>query len=280
MAGSDYDRFAAADGTSIAYWITGAGSPVILLHGYPVTSTTNFATHYDSNASAELTPSAGPTLESALVAAGFQVVRFDRRGCGRSDRPHGPERYSMAIFADDVRALVSHLGIGQAALVGYSFGAWICCYLLGDPWVTKVALTGVASSCVEGEYPELGQGLATLATCFRDNRWGDYPDYGLAKTWAELDDCGADFIALGAHALGNRAVPKDLLSSVPASLPLLVLNGGADDGADDAWDMSRLVPGARRVIAGSCHHGTAPGDPAFQAELVQFLSQDVPDHRL
>jgi pimeloyl-ACP methyl ester carboxylesterase len=126
MAESDHDRFTAADGTSIAYWVTGAGTPVILLHGYPVTSATNFATHYASTTSAELIPSAGPTIESALVAAGVLAVRFDRRGCGRSDRPHSPERYRMAIFADDVRSLVSHLGIGRAALVGYSFGAWIC----------------------------------------------------------------------------------------------------------------------------------------------------------
>jgi len=48
------------------------------------------------------------------------------------------------------------------------------------------------------------------------------------------------------------------------------LNGGSDDGADDDQDLSRFIPGARRAVAGTGHHGNAPSDPLFQAELIRF----------
>ena len=70
-------------------------------------------------------------------------------------------------------------------------------------------------------------------------------------------------------ALGLRPIPAAVLSS--ASVPVMVLNGGADDGATDELDFARFLPGARRVVAGQGHHGNAPSDPLFHAELVRFV---------
>ena len=70
MGQPGYDRFSAHDGTSLAYRVNGQGIPVVLLHGYTLTSTTNFATHYRDRGSGQLVAAAGPTIESALSARG------------------------------------------------------------------------------------------------------------------------------------------------------------------------------------------------------------------
>jgi len=66
-----------------------------------------------------------------------------------------------------------------------------------------------------------------------------------------------------------RGIPKAILSA--ATMPVLVLNGGADDGATDEYDLTPFVPGARRAVTGDANHQTAPSDPLFHRELATFL---------
>ena len=118
------------------------------------------------------------------------MVMLDLRGHGHSGRPHDPGAYGLEIFAEGVRSLVAHLGLGRAALVGYSMGAWICCHLLGDPWVSKAALCGADSFLLEGEWPEFGESMAALSRCFLQGSWDDHPDFAIHRDWASLDSCG------------------------------------------------------------------------------------------
>ncbi len=62
-------------------------------------------------------------LARALAAEGLHVVTVDLLGHGRSDRPEDPLVYSMSAFADQVIALLDHLGADQAVLGGTSLGA-------------------------------------------------------------------------------------------------------------------------------------------------------------
>ncbi|HET7689729.1 MAG TPA: alpha/beta hydrolase [Nocardioidaceae bacterium] len=62
-------------------------------------------------------------LARVLAADGAHVVALDLLGHGRSDRPVDPRRYSMAEFADQVLALLDHLGAEQAVVGGTSMGA-------------------------------------------------------------------------------------------------------------------------------------------------------------
>jgi len=205
-----------------------------------------------------------------LVDSGCEVALLDLRGHGYSDKPHDPKLYSIAAFANDARSLVDHLGWPEAAVVGYSFGARIAERVLSDPWVSRAALCGVGSFQVEGQYPDFATEWAIASKCFLENSWDEHPDYTVLRTWAELSD--SDFVSLGlvaANAL--RAVPAAVLDA--CSIPVLVLNGGSDTGAADAGDLTPFIPGARRAVAGQCHHGTAPSDPLFQAELIAFLHE-------
>ena len=259
-----YDHFTTHDGLAIAYRVNGHGRPVVLIHGYIGTSTA-YATHYAYDGSGQLEATVGPTVESALLDAGFQVVMYDLRGHGQSAKPHDPGCYSMDAHAADVQALADYLSLDRPAVVGYSLGSMIAGRLLGMPWVSAAALCGAGSRMVEGE--EDLAGWADLARCFSEGCWGDYPDLEGYRSLAEL--FGADFIALGAVARGVRGIPKAILSA--ATMPVLVLNGGADRGATDEYDLTPFVSGARRAVAGDGDHLTAPSDPLFHSELASFL---------
>jgi pimeloyl-ACP methyl ester carboxylesterase len=205
-------------------------------------------------------------VESALLDAGFQVVMYDLRGHGHSDKPDDRGRYSMDAHAGDVQALADHLSLDRPALAGYSLGSMIAGRLLGSPWVSAAALCGAPSYFVEGE-DDL-QFMADWARCFSEGCWDDYPDYGFVRIWAELSG-NTDFMALAAVARGVRGIPKEILSA--ATMPVLVLNGGADDGAADEYDLTPFIPGARRAVAGEGDHSTAFSDPLFHSELASFL---------
>src|SRR6476469_3813864 len=62
-------------------------------------------------------------LARALAAEGLHVVTLDLLGHGRSDRPADPLVYSMTAFAEQVLALLDHLGIDRAVVGGLSLGA-------------------------------------------------------------------------------------------------------------------------------------------------------------
>jgi|SRR6516165_3613547 pimeloyl-ACP methyl ester carboxylesterase len=239
-----YDHFTTHDGLPIAYRVSGHGMPVVLIHGFIGTSTVNYATHYAYDGSGRLEATAGPTVEGALLDAGFQVVLYDLRGHGQSAKPHDPGCHSMDAHAGDVQALVGHLALDRPAVVGYSLGSMIAGRLLGLPWVSVAALCGAGSFFVEGEFDLAG--WADIARCFSEGCWDDYPDLEFFRSVAELFG-DADYIALGAVARGMRGIPKAILSA--ATMPVLVLNGGADDGAADEHDLTLFVPGARRAVA-------------------------------
>ncbi len=59
----------------------------------------------------------------ALVDAGFQVITYDQRGYGASDKPAEVEAYSIPFLAIDATAVLDHLGIEQAHFVGHDWGA-------------------------------------------------------------------------------------------------------------------------------------------------------------
>jgi non-heme chloroperoxidase len=80
----------------------GSGPVVVLLHGWPVDSR-----------------SWEPQLHP-LLAAGYRVITYDRRGFGRSSRP--ATGYDFNTLADDLDVVLSHLDLDEVTLVGFSLG--------------------------------------------------------------------------------------------------------------------------------------------------------------
>ncbi len=80
----------------------GSGRPVVLIHGWP------------------LSAQAWEPQVSALRAAGYRVVAYDRRGFGRSDKPQAG--YGYDTLADDLQRVMAQCGLQDVTLVGFSMG--------------------------------------------------------------------------------------------------------------------------------------------------------------
>ena len=104
----------------------GAGRPVVLIHGWPLS---------------------GRSWENqvpALVAAGYRVIAYDRRGFGNSSQPWGG--YDYDTFAADLNALLEHLDVREATLVGFSMGGGEVVRYLGTYGSDRVAQAVLASA--------------------------------------------------------------------------------------------------------------------------------------
>jgi non-heme chloroperoxidase len=109
----------------IHYEDHGSGHPIVLIHGYPL----------DGNS--------WERQERALLANGYRVITYDRRGFGRSSQP--TVGYDYDTFAADLNALIEHLDLSGVVLVGFSMGSGeVTRYLAtyGSERVRKAALFG------------------------------------------------------------------------------------------------------------------------------------------
>jgi non-heme chloroperoxidase len=110
----------------IHYEDHGSGQPVVLIHGYP------------------LNGNSWERQERALLAAGYRVISYDRRGFGRSSQP--TVGYDYDTFAADLDTLLGHLDLTNIVLGGFSMGTGeVTRYLgtYGSGRVAKAAMFGV-----------------------------------------------------------------------------------------------------------------------------------------
>jgi pimeloyl-ACP methyl ester carboxylesterase len=104
----DPQYFDSFDGTRLAWREIGEGRPVVLLHGFISDAITNWIRYGHAE---------------AVAANGFRVIMPDLRGHGSSARPHDAASYPLDALADDGFTLISHLGLTDYDLGGYSLGA-------------------------------------------------------------------------------------------------------------------------------------------------------------
>lgn len=128
---SDYHFFTAADGARLAYLDEGQGAPVLALAGL-----TRNVQDFDYVA---------PALH------GYRLIRMDYRGRGCSERT-GAASYTVPQEAADALALMDHLGIDKAHVLGTSRGGLVAMYLAAT---AKGRLAGV---CLNDVGPKLERG--------------------------------------------------------------------------------------------------------------------------
>jgi pimeloyl-ACP methyl ester carboxylesterase len=90
------------------------GEPILLIHGFASTHEVNWVF---------------PQWVKTLTGAGRRVVAFDNRGHGRSEKFYDPSSYTLPKMAEDAHALLDHLHIEVADVMGYSMGARIAAFL-------------------------------------------------------------------------------------------------------------------------------------------------------
>ncbi len=117
-----------SDNTQLYFKDWGAGPPVVLIHGWPLSSDS-----WDDQA-------------LAIAEAGHRVIAYDRRGFGRSSQPAGG--YDYNTLADDLAAVIAHTQISDIVLVGFSMGGGEIARYLSRHQRNSVVKTALVSSIV------------------------------------------------------------------------------------------------------------------------------------
>lgn len=106
----------------------GEGKPVVFIHGYPLS---------DAMWEYQYHP---------LIKQGYRVIGITLRGFGQSDKPYG--KYNYDQFADDIKAVLDHLNIENATIVGHSMGGAIALHYtakFSNAHVSKLVLLSAAA---------------------------------------------------------------------------------------------------------------------------------------
>ena len=234
------------------------GAPVVLVHGFASTHAVNWI---------------NPLWVKALTDAGRRVIALDNRGHGASGKPHAVAAYHTSRMAADVLALVDHLGIEAAHLMGYSMGARICAFatLAAPVRVRAVVLGGLGYHLVEGG--GLPTSIADAMRAPSVDAISD-PTGRLFRRFAEAN--GGDLEALAACIEGSRqSLGAGELARLVA--PVLVAVGDKDPIAGDPHRLAALLPHGSALDIPGRDHNLAVGDKLFKAAAIRFFaSHDEP----
>ena len=256
-------QYAEVNGLRLYYQVHGAGQPLVLLHG-GVGAIEMF----------------GPVLP--LLAAGRQVIAVDLQAHGRTadiDRP-----LSFETLADDVAALIAHLGLEQADVMGYSLGGGVALQtaLRHPERVRKLVLVSTPFRRA-GWYPEVLAGMAMMGPAAAEPMM-QTPMYQLYAAIApRVDDWPLLLTKLGQLL----AQDYDWTEPVKAlTTPTLLVVGDADSvrtahavafyellgggQADAGWDGANMPRSQLAVLPGTTHYSIF-ASPALAAVVPPFL---------
>ncbi|MDN2581270.1 alpha/beta fold hydrolase [Aquibium sp. ELW1220] len=241
------------DGLDLAYIDEGEGDPVLLIHGFASSMRVNWVS---------------PGWVKTLREAGYRVVALDNRGHGQSQKSYEPEDYRPARMAADAAALLDHLGIARAHLMGYSMGARVCAFtaLLHPDKVATLVFGGLGIGMVEG----VGDWDPIADALLADDP-AAIPDARGRMFRAFADQTGSDRKALAACI----ATSRDLVTEADAARiaqPTLVAVGTTDDIAGSPDLLAGLMPNAEAFAIEGRDHMLSVGDRTFKKRVLAFLS--------
>ncbi len=254
------------DGLRLAYRDEGSGTPVLLIHGFA----SNMATNWETTG-----------WFRDLRQAGFRVIAYDNRGHGLSDAPHDVARYGQgaATMAEDARALLDHLGVSSAHVVGYSMGARIGTFLaLAHPQrVRSLVIGGMGDRLVTG-MPGGADRRARIAAALAAEDVSTVTDRGALGFRKFAERTGGDRLALAA-CMRTQPTPITEEDLRRLALPVLIVMGETDEVAGSAQALAHMIRGAEVRIIPRRDHMKAPGDPAMRREVVAFLTRQEGENR-
>jgi esterase len=232
-----------ANGVRLYYEEHGSGAPILCIHG--------------TSGSAAVWADAVEQL-----ARLGRVIAYDRRGCGRSERPEPYERTSVAEHADDAAALLDALGAAPAVVIGRSYGGTVATDLaLRHPELVRAFVV------LEGDAPrELAPNAAA---------WVD----GLAdrlRRVAERDGVDAVAEALIGEVAGEtgwRSFPEEVRQALTANGPAILA-----EVLGEWWLQADAA--ALATIAQPALFVAAADSPPVLREPVDAMVRALPNARL
>src|SRR3954449_7787852 len=227
----------------------------------------------------------GWDMQRFVLAGKYQVIAFDNRGAGRSDKPIGP--YSMEQMNDDAVAVLDAVGVSAAHVVGASMGGVIAQIMAVRHPQRVLSLTLACTACRDHQWRrelmerwmqtalERGMGVMTQQAV----RWVMAPRSfrRLVPTFGWL---GPLAMGLPAHAFASQVrailatdgMLADELSKI--DVPTLVIVGNQDilTPRGDSEEIAERIPGAELVvISGAAHGFMVEHASTFNRILLDFL---------
>ncbi|MGV8856542.1 MAG: tetratricopeptide repeat protein [Devosia sp.] len=235
------------DGSRLWYASLGAGPPVILLHG-GLGNAGNWGHQVP-----------------ALLAAGYRVILIDSRGHGRSTRDAAPFGYDR--LAADVLALIDHLALPQAALIGWSDGACTALVLAAaHPERVSGVLFFGCNMDPSGALPFVP--TPAIDNCFARHRLDHAALSATPDAFMDLVE------AVGAM---QRTQPNFTAADLAAiAVPVRVVQAQADEfiRSEHAHYLAATIPGAQlTTLAGVSHFAPLQRPGLFNAVVLGFLGQ-------
>jgi pimeloyl-ACP methyl ester carboxylesterase len=238
----------------IAYLDEGDGEPIVLVHGFASNKEVNWV---------------APGWVAALTRAGHRAIALDNRGHGASSKLYDPADYDRAKMAEDVRALLDHLGIARADVMGYSMGARITANLalahperlrsatFGGLGIRLVSGGGLPSNVVRAlEAPSIDAVTDPQGFMFR--------------RFAEQTKSDLRALAACARA-GAGPLPREQVASL--KIPALIAVGTKDTIAGSPQELAQLLPESRVLEIPDRDHMLAVGDRVYKEGVLAFLRQ-------
>jgi pimeloyl-ACP methyl ester carboxylesterase len=239
-------------GVEIAFLDEGQGEPIVLVHGFASTAEINWV---------------HPGWVATLTRAGRRVIALDNRGHGASAKLYDPAAYHSARMADDISALLDHLALGGADVMGYSMGARIAAFFaLAHPGrLRRAILGGLGIHLVHAAGLPEGIAQALEAPSLADVH---DPTGRMFRAFAE--QTRSDLQALAACARGSRqTLTPSELGLIRA--PVLVAVGTRDAIAGSAHELASLLPCGRALDIIERDHMLAVGAKEFKQAVLRFL---------
>lgn len=242
------------NGVELAYLDEGEGEPIILIHGFASNKEVNWQQ---------------PGWIDILTRAGRRAVALDNRGHGQSSKLYDSGAYHMHMFASDVRALLDHLRIARADIMGYSMGARITTFtaLLYPEYVRSAILGGIGYVMVEG-----GGVSSTIADALELPSLDSVSDPTARSFWVFAERTGADRKALAACMRGSRQMISEAELG-KLRLPVLIAVGTEDEIAGSPQKLAALIPDAQLVPIPRRDHMLAVGDRVYKEAVLKFLEE-------
>lgn len=247
-------------GLTLAYDDIGApgeGRPMILVHGFTSNRNENWRRL---------------GWYGALERRRTRVIALDLRGHGESAKPHDPAAYGRENMSGDVLALMDHLGVERAHLLGFSLGSRVAlaAALKAPKRFATLTIGGIGEKLFEPRMMA-GNPMAEAMEA-ADPETIKEP---MLKSFRQFaDDQGEDRLALAAL---TRARDEPFAREALAKLdvPVLVVAGARDELAGDPKPLADAFPDGRAVTIPGCDHFSVIPHGLFKATVFDFLDGGI-----
>lgn len=218
---------------SLAYDRRGKGAPLVLIHGFPL----------DHSIWDEVAP---------LLENDFDLILPDMRGFGESDSTN--DTYTMTDLAEDVAALMDHLGIKSAFIAGHSMGGYVA-LAFAQGHASRVRGLALVSSMASADAAERKAGRYAQAAQIAENGIGE--TVAGMTTKLSADESVQKYV----HDLMKKQKPAGYIGSLKAmaersdtlsvltaaSFPVTLVHGDADAliPIAKAQEIQTAVPSAK-----------------------------------